>query len=91
MSTQAARNADIADVLDRTAELLAMKEANPFRVRSYRRAADAVRNAKGSIVDGVRSHGIGRLTAIPGIGDRLASCVPSPRGASIQTARRGCR
>lgn len=36
-------NEDIARMLERTAELLRLQEANPYRVRSYERAADSIR------------------------------------------------
>ena len=35
-------NAEIADILNRTAELLEIEGANPFRVRAYRNAARTV-------------------------------------------------
>ncbi|HSO22152.1 MAG TPA: helix-hairpin-helix domain-containing protein [Chondromyces sp.] len=68
-------NAEIGDVLDRAAELLEVSDANPFRIRSYRRAADAVRDADPPISEQLREGGREALTGIPGIGDRLAGSI----------------
>lgn len=39
----AARNSDIADVLESIANLLEIEDASPFRIRAYRNASDAIR------------------------------------------------
>lgn len=38
------KNQEIAAILEGTARLLELQQANPFRVRSYRKAAHAVRD-----------------------------------------------
>ena len=42
-------NEDIADVLERVAELLEVQDANPYRVRAYRRAARVIERSEQSI------------------------------------------
>jgi hypothetical protein len=68
-------NDEVADVLDRAAELLELQDANPFRIRSYRKAADAVRDANPPIAEQLREGGLGKLTEIPGIGEKLAGSI----------------
>jgi len=68
-----AHNSDIADVLERTADLLEIKGDNPFRVRAYRTAARTVkslpRSAADLIADGED------LSDYPGIGKDLAQKI----------------
>ena len=44
-------NAQIADILDEIADLLELRDDNPFRIRSYRHAAQAVRNLSDRLED----------------------------------------
>ena len=63
----------IAAMLDETADLLEISSADPFRVRSYRRAAEAV---EASTVQVGRLVGEPKqLLAIPGIGKGMAANV----------------
>lgn len=56
-------NADVAAALDEIADLLELEEANPFRVRAYRKAARVLGD-------------LGRdLTELPGIGADLAGKI----------------
>jgi len=64
-------NGDIADALDRVADLLEAQGANPFRVRAWRNGARAVRAAGGPLAPLDRD----ALEAIPGIGRSLASAI----------------
>lgn len=54
MGDAAPDNAAIADQLEKTADLLEMRDANPFRVRSYRDAAASVRECDRSVADMAR-------------------------------------
>ncbi|MBV8957043.1 MAG: hypothetical protein JO179_23090, partial [Solirubrobacterales bacterium] len=63
-------NAEIAERLEAFALLLELDEANPFTVRAYRRAAEAVRGAAMPIEDLVRS---GRVRELRGIGAGIAA------------------
>ena len=69
------RNNEIADVLDRIADLLEVQEANPFRIGAYRDAADQVRSMDQSIADMVHEEGQASLEALPDIGSSLAGVI----------------
>jgi DNA polymerase (family X) len=58
-------NARIADHLDAFASLLELRDANPYTVRAYRRAATTIRDAAIPVTDLVRS---GRVRDLRGIG-----------------------
>jgi DNA polymerase (family 10) len=75
----------ISDVLERVADLLEQQGANPFRVRSYRRAADAVRSAEMPLAGRLEEGDLGALQEIPGIGERLAGAIQE----IVQTGRLG--
>jgi hypothetical protein len=75
MSTPRPPNDEIADLLDRAGELLDLLDANPFRVRSYRRAAAAVRRAATPIAERLQEGGAESLTEIPNIGRKLAGSI----------------
>jgi hypothetical protein len=68
-------NTEIADILERAAELLELEDANPFRVRSYRHAAEAVRHLEAPVSERLRDDGQALLTDIPGIGEKLAGSI----------------
>ncbi len=67
-------NAQIADALDLIADLLELQSANAFRVRAYRRGAQAVRESGESLAR-VAAEQPERLTAIEGIGKDLANKI----------------
>ena len=67
------QNAEIATLLDQTAELLEIEGANPFRVRAYRRAARTIEGLPQSAASLVAA---GRdLSELPGIGEDLAGKI----------------
>ncbi|QUD86898.1 DNA polymerase/3'-5' exonuclease PolX [Phenylobacterium montanum] len=69
----AVHNADIVALFERLADLLEIEEANPFRVRAYRRAAMTLQDLPESAAQMVAQ---GRdLTELPGIGDDLAAKI----------------
>ncbi len=66
-------NISIARLLDETASLLEIDGADPFRIRSYRRAAEAVEQQTtqlATLVDDPK-----QLLAIPGIGKGMAANI----------------
>jgi DNA polymerase (family 10) len=66
-------NADLAAAFERTADLLELQQANPFRVRAYRNAARLVGELKLDLVAQVVA---GRpLPKLPGIGADLAGKI----------------
>lgn len=66
-------NADIAAIFNRLADLLEIEDANPFRVRAYRRAATTVEDLPSSVA-GMVADGAD-LTELPGIGEDLAGKI----------------
>jgi hypothetical protein len=70
-----ASNADVASRLDEVAEVLAGQDANPYRVRAYRRAAETVRALDRSVTELIRSGGDHALEDLPGVGPSLARTI----------------
>jgi hypothetical protein len=68
-------NDEIADALERLADLLEAQDANPFRVRAYRRAAATVRASPERLAERVSRGGRPSLEGLPGIGKTLASQI----------------
>jgi len=68
-----ARNEDIARSFDEVADILELKDDNPFRIRAYRNAARTLRGLGNEIGDMLRQ---GQdLTELPGIGEDLAEQI----------------
>lgn len=63
-------NVEIAQTLNKLADLLEIEGANAFRVRAYRNAAHLVENLPRSVADMVAAHE--DLSELPGIGEALA-------------------
>jgi DNA polymerase (family 10) len=66
-------NREIADLFDELADLLEIEDANPFRVRAYRNAAQRIRTQSRSMSDMVREGA--DLSLLPDIGDDLAGKI----------------
>lgn len=77
MSKGKPSNNKIASVLDQIADLLEIKDANPFRIQSYRDAADTVRKKDTSIAEIVYNSGEEALIKLPDIGEGIASIISS--------------
>src|ERR1017187_6566668 len=70
----AMENIAIARLLDETAALLEIDAADPFRIRSYRRAAEAVGQQTTQLA-GLVASDPKQLLAIPGIGKGMAANI----------------
>ena len=91
-------NEEIARIFDEMAELLALQNANPFRVRAYQRAARTIRGHRIELAEMVRrSSAAGEdaeaaLDTLPGIGADLAAksleIVNTGRCKSLEQLRR---
>jgi len=70
-------NKSIAQLLGETADLLEIAAGDPFRIRSYRRAAEAVENSTEQLSSFVQEPDtlLARLLAIPGIGKGMAANI----------------
>lgn len=75
MSQERASNEDVAQVMDRIANLLEAQGANPHRVRAYRGGADRVRGWSEEAADILARGGQQSLRDRPGIGQGLASLI----------------
>ena len=65
-------NEQVAEIFQRMADLLQAKQENPYRVRAYRRAADAVVGLEEDLKVVAQR---GELEQIPGIGRELANKI----------------
>lgn len=70
-------NDQIADVLDRIADLLEIDEANPFRIQAYRDAAGTVRGADQSVAELALTGGTEELEKLPNVGGGIARVINS--------------
>jgi len=68
-------NGMVASRLREAADLLEQQEANPFRVRAYRQAAETVATLPGDVADMLREGGRDALVALPNIGQALAAAI----------------
>ncbi len=68
-------NEDVAEVLDRVAELLEAQRANRFRVGAYKKASDTLRGLNARALDILQTAGVAGLATLPGIGESLARVI----------------
>lgn len=80
-------NQEIAAILEGTGRLLELQQANPFRVRSYRTAADSVRQLEEPVADVYHRGGEEKLRELEGVGPKLASSLRE----IVETGRLGLR
>ncbi len=75
MRLASADNATIAQTLERVADLLEAQEANPYRPRAYRAAADTVRTHPRPMREILEEGGAKALRELPAIGDSIAAAI----------------
>ncbi len=68
-------NREIADTLDHVADLLELEDESGFRVRSYRNAAQTIRDLDAPVTTLMKQDGEHLLKDLPGIGDKLAGSI----------------
>jgi DNA polymerase (family 10) len=68
-------DSEIADVLERIADLLAAQDANPYRVRAYRSAAARIRSERPGLAARLEAGGSEALESLPAIGASIAGLV----------------
>ncbi len=78
-------NATIARLLEQTADLMEIDGSDSFRIRSYRRAAEAVEQTTVDIAEA--SHDTARLLEIPGIGKSMAANLKAIAGTGTMPVR----
>lgn len=68
-------NEFIAERLREVSDLLQQQQANPFRVRAYRQAADAVVGVGEDLRALFEREGMEGLEALPGVGSKIAAAI----------------
>jgi DNA polymerase (family X) len=67
-------NQQIATIFRRIAELMELKDENPFKIRSYRLAADTLEDYHEPVA-ALASQGLKELQTIPGIGKGIGNSI----------------
>jgi DNA polymerase (family 10) len=68
-------NREIAGVFRRLADLLELRDENPFKVRSYRTAADTIEATITPLSELIASGGEARLRELPSIGEAISKKI----------------
>ena len=68
-------NDDVADMFDQVADLLAAQDEDFYRIRAYRRGAEAVRSQTRPVMEIFEQEGTAGLEKLPHIGRRLALSI----------------
>lgn len=85
MKKVATSNDEIADTLDHVADLLKLEGESGFRVRSYRNAAQTIRDLDTPVRTLMKQDGEHLLKDLPGIGDKLAGSIKEIATTGRQT------
>ncbi len=75
MAERPITNAEIAEVLERVADLLEAQDANRYRVRAYRAAAETIRRHPTELAQILREGGVEAVDGLPTIGRTIAAHV----------------
>ena len=70
-------NDDIAHVFEQVSHLLEAQGDDYYRIRAYRKGADAIRAQKQPVIDLFEAKGTQGLSQIPYIGRRLSQSIKS--------------
>lgn len=70
-----ADNLDIARVLHRIADLLEFLDDNPFKLRSYRMAAEVIEETQDSVAEMAAQGGAAALQKLPGVGKSISTQI----------------
>ncbi len=68
-------NLEIAEVFRRLANLMELREDNPFKVRAYRTAADTIEDTPTPLADMLSAGGVSHLRELPGIGEAISKKI----------------
>lgn len=68
-------NHEIAVVFRRLADLLELRDENPFKVRSYRTAAETIEETSTPLVELSAAGGEAKLRELPGIGEAISKKI----------------
>ena len=68
-------NDEIAARFRRVADLLELREENPFKIRSYRAAAETIEDLAKPLAELAREGGTARLRELPGVGAAISQKI----------------
>lgn len=68
-------NPEIAEVFRRLADLMELREDNPFKIRAYRTAAETIEDTPTPLADLVSAGGVSGLKELPGIGEAISKKI----------------
>jgi DNA polymerase (family 10) len=68
-------NQEIAQVFIRLADLLELLDENPFKIRSYRAAAQTIEDTSKPLTEIVEEGGVAKLRELPGIGEAISKKI----------------
>jgi len=68
-------NQEIAAIFRRIAELMEFRDDNPFKVRSYRTAADVIEDTQTPLQKMAAEGGAARLRELPGVGEAISKKI----------------
>jgi DNA polymerase (family 10) len=68
-------NQEIASTFHRLADLLELRNENPFKIRSYRTAAETIEETPTPLAEMVAAGGVNRLRELPGIGEAISKKI----------------
>jgi DNA polymerase (family 10) len=75
MSEPVLSNQEIANVFHRIADLMEFGDGNPFKLRSYRTAAEVIEDTTTPLAQMVAEGGVARLRELPGVGDAISKKI----------------
>lgn len=75
MTSKLPSNTDIAELLDRVADLLGVQAAESYRVQAYRHAAQSVRDATAEVASVALDEPAEAIERLPGIGASIGSAI----------------
>jgi len=68
-------NQEISQVFIRLADLLELLDENPFKIRSYRNAAQTIEDTAKPLTEIVEAGGAAKLRELPGIGEAISKKI----------------
>ena len=75
MSKPGLSNQEVADVFHRIADLMEFRDGNPFKIRSYRNAAEVIEELPTPLAQMVAEGGAARLRELPGVGEAISKKI----------------
>jgi DNA polymerase (family X) len=68
-------NHEVAEVFRRLADLLELRDENPFKIRSYRAAAETIEDTPAPLAELIVAGGEEKLRELPGIGEAISKKI----------------